>query len=233
LRRAVALAAASVVYAVAAWSVRPGFYDGYGAPQYDYFNPPSYDATSNTPPTSGSGELQVRPDGTVEGGVIATRDQPIAQAAIYVSRGALQPPPSGGPVSFQITPYDVPRHVPVITLVGNVYCITANTTIAQGQKARVALMQPADQPLASAVYRATDRDATWQSLGGQLDLNTYALSADTTELGCFAVGYLTPKAGGGFTIGGSALPVVTAALIALVVLAGLPLALRRRLYNRH
>jgi hypothetical protein len=225
------LAAASAIYAVAAWGVRPGFYDGLGAPQYDYVNPPSIDVPTNVAPTSGSGDLQVLSDGTVEAGVIATRDQPIAQAAIYLTKGALQPPPAGGMVSVQIVPYDVPAQVPVITLIGNVYCFTANTTFVPGQKATVALMQPADKPAASAMYEASDRGGPWKSLGGQFDYVTYSLQAGTTDFGCFAVGYPTPKPKGGMTVAG-ALPLVTAALVVLVLIAGVPLALRRRLYNR-
>ena len=51
------------------------------------------------------------------------------------------------------------------------------------------------------------------------------------RIGCFAVGYPNPKRGGGPTLSGS-LPIVVAILIVLVLIAGLPLAVRRRVAGR-
>jgi hypothetical protein len=227
VKRAVGLGLATAVYVLAAWSVRPGFYDGVGAPQYAYVNPPPYQATVNVQPTSGHGILGLRPDGTVAGGSVKTADQPVAQASMAIPAGALAPP-SSPPVTIAIAPYDVPAHVPGVTLIGNMYCFTANTTFNAGRHGTVALMWPADRPAASGVYFAVDPAGPWRFLGGRIDLGNYVWTSDADAFGCFAVGYPTPRPGGGPTVGGAVLPAITALLIAIVLLAGLPLALRRR-----
>lgn len=211
MKRASLLAAACVLYVLAAWSVRPGFYDGFPTPQYDYVSPPPDLAPTNTSPTSGSGDVGAG------GGVVATRDQPIAQAAVRVG---------SGPAHIDIQPYAVP-HPQGITLEGNVYCFVSD---AAGGPFQVSLLVPPTEPFPSAVYEAPSRDGPWRSIGGSVDLSTYLVSAQASALGCFAVGYPTPKRGGP-GISGSLLPLVVAVIIAVVLLAGLPIAVRRR-YNR-
>jgi hypothetical protein len=216
VRRALLLAAACALYAIAAWSVRPGFYDGLPGPQYAYVAPPPVLAAGNVAPTSGSGDL------TASGGFVDTHDQPISQAAITVPAGAL-----AGPAHVDIAP-SAPPHVAGITLEGNVYCITSSTPLSEGTTAQVSLLVPPTEPFPSAMYFAPDQTGPWRSIGGQVDLNTYLMSASTSSFGCFAVGYVTPKPGQGPTVSGFLLPLVVAVLIAAVVLAGLPLAVRRR-----
>ena len=99
---------ACALYVFVAWSVKPGFYDCCAAPQYDYVSPPELLAAGNIPPSSGSGELQVKPDGTVDGGLVATNDQPMPQARVFIVGGTLVPPANGGPVVIHITPYAPP-----------------------------------------------------------------------------------------------------------------------------
>jgi hypothetical protein len=219
VRRAAALAAAAAVYSLAAWSVRPGFYDGPAGPFYAYVSPPPIVAAINVPPTSGSGDVGAA------GGDVTTRDQPIAQAGIHIPRGALP-----GPATIQISP-SAPPTAEGVTLTGNVYCITATTEL--GAAATVTLLVPVAQAFPSAMYFAPNREEpAWTSLGGTVDQATYLWSASTARFGCFALGYPTPKPGLGPTLGGSLLPLVTAVLIAAVILAGLPLGLRRRSRRR-
>ena len=207
----------------------PGFYDGFGEPQYHYVKPPPQDASSNTPPKPGAGTLQAGPDGAVAEGVVATRDQPLAQAAVYIPAGTLVVSPPGGTVTVDITPYAATTDSPkTTTVVGNAYCITANATFVAGKRANVALMWPADQPMPSHVYSGPQPAGPWSSLGGEPDYSTFVLVAPAASFGCFAVGYPTPKPGAGPTVGGSILPLVTAGAIVLVLLAGIPLGLRRR-----
>jgi hypothetical protein len=82
------------------------------------------------------------------------------------------------------------------------------------------------------MYYSADGQGPWTSLGARIDQATYLVSASTSHLGCFAVGYRTPQASSGPRLGGALLPLVTAILIAVVILAGLPLALRRRSARR-
>jgi hypothetical protein len=211
VKRAAFLAAACALYVLVAWSVKPGFYDCCAAPQYDYVSPPPDLAPYNTPPTSGSDDVGAA------GGVVTTRDQPIAQAAVRVG---------SGPAHIEIQPYAV-SHPQGITLEGNVYCVASGAALGSVQ---LSLLVPPTEPFPSAMYEAPSRDGPWRSIGGSVDLSTYLMSAQAPALGCFAVGYPTPKRGGpGIT--GSLLPPVVAVLIAIVLLAGLPIAVRRR-YNR-
>jgi hypothetical protein len=211
VKRASLLAAACALYVLAAWSVRPGFYDCCAAPQYDYVSPPPDLAPYNTAPTSGSGDVGA------SGGVVTTHDQPIAQAGFRVD---------SGPAHIDIQPYAVP-HPHGITLEGNVYCVTSDAALGSVQ---VILLVPPTEPFPTAMYKAPSLDAPWQSIGGSVDTSTYLMTARAGGAGCFAVGYQTPKHGGP-GIGGSLLPLVVAVLIAVVLLAGLPIAVRRR-YNR-
>jgi hypothetical protein len=101
-----------------------------------------------------------------------------------------------------------------------------------GAKAQVTLLVPAGEPFPSAMYYAPPLHGDWKAIGGTVDLSTYLMSATAPDLGCFAVGYPTP-AHGGPGIRGQIVPLVTAVLIAIVVLAGLPIAMRRRSSTRH
>jgi hypothetical protein len=228
LKREVVLAGAAVLYVAAAWSVKPGFYDGFPAPQYDYVSPPARLASGNVQPTSGSGQLRVGANGLVSAGFVATHDQPIAQAGLDVPSGALSPPQAVNAVMIRINPYVPPKVVPNITLEGNVYCITSNTTFNPGAKGQVTLLVPPAEPFPTAIYYAPSLTGQWTSIGGQVDLATYLMAAPSNNFGCFAVGYPTPKSGGGPTVGGSLLVPIVAILIAVVLLAGLPIATRRR-----
>ena len=140
---------AAALYSLAAWAVRPGFYDGPAAPFYAYVSPPPVLALLNVAPTKGSGVVGVG------GGKVTTHDQPIAQAAITIPQRALT-----GPTPIEITPYAPPSGTGGVSLTGNVYCITAAADL--GGRAGVTLLVPASQPFPSAMYYASDRAAsTW------------------------------------------------------------------------
>jgi hypothetical protein len=211
-------AGAAALYLAAAWLVRPGFYDGLNGPQYDYVSPPADLAPFNVQPTSGMGEV------ASAGGVITTRDQPVAQAGIRIPPGAL-----AAQTVIQIKPYP-PPHPANVKLEGNAYCVTSTTPLSAGSSVQVTLLLPPNEPFPAAMYRAASLDGPWSSIGGSVDLGTYLMSAHAPDFGCFAVGYPPPKPGGP-GISGPLLPWITAVLVAVVVLAGLPMALRRR-YNR-
>jgi len=219
---------ACALYVVVAWSVKPGFYDCCAAPQYDYVSPPPLLAAGNIQPSSGSGELQVRADGTVSGGQVATTDQPMPQANLFIVGGTLVAPASGGPVVVHVTPYAPPPQTDGVSLQGNVYCVTANTSFKPQQQGLLALSVPPYGPLATTIYFSPARDGPWKAIGGRFDLNTYQTTAPISSFGCFAVGYANPNPGSAPRIGGSLLPAVAAGLIVIVLLAGIPLAVRRR-----
>jgi hypothetical protein len=220
LKAAALFALAAALYAIAAWSVKPGFYDCCAGPTYAYVSPPPILAPGNVTPAAGSAEL-------TDGGTVATRDQPTPQAAIQVPKGALP-----GPATIRITPLAPRAQAGPVTITGNVYCVTASSELNPGARVGVRLLVPPYQPLPNAIYYAPGLDGPWESLGGRFDQITYLMSATASQLGCFAVGYPTPKPSSGPRLGGALLPLVTAILISVVILAGLPLALRRRSARR-
>jgi hypothetical protein len=229
---AAALACAAGLYVLAAWAARPGFFDGVPVPKYAYVSPPAYLAPDNVAPRAGAGDLRVGADGVVAAATISTADQPTPQASISFARGALVAPAGGSEPPLAITPHAPPRAT-AVTLTGNVYCVTTQAALASGARARVVLFVPPAQPFPDAMYDGASSDATaWRSLGGKVDVTTYLMTADANELGCYAVGYRTPKSSPGFALGGSIVPFVTAALIIGVILAGLPLAAGRRRSRR-
>jgi hypothetical protein len=219
-----------VLYVLVAWSVAPGFYDGFETPQYAYVSPPPIPGRINVPPKSGAGELAIGKDGKVIGGIVHTRDQPQPQTTVVVIGGTMAPPPGGGPVSIQITPYAIQGQPSGITLEGNIYCITANTTLLPQAEALLSLYAPPNEPPPTTIYLSPpDRQGPWLALSGaKFDPYLHFISAPMAMLGCFAVGYPTLHLDGGLRIGGPILPIVTAALIVVVLLAGIPLAIRRR-----
>ena len=215
------LAAAAALYAVAAWSVKPGLYDCCAAPNYDYVSPPPLLEPGNVKPTSGSATVGS------SGGVVTTRDQPNPQATIQIPADALEAPAAIGIKAFAPL-----RASGELTITGNVYCITSSSALNPGTEALVRLAVPPYQPFPTAMYRSKDLDGPWTSLPTQFDQGTYFMSAKTAAFGCFAVGYKTPTASSAPRIGGGFLPIVTAALIAIVLLIGLPFAIRRRAPKR-
>jgi len=230
--RGAVLAAAAALYVLAAWAARPGFFDGAPVPQYAYVSPPAFLAPGNVPARPAAGTVPVGADVVSAAATIATPDQPTPQAAVSFGRGALVPPRGATGISVAITPEAPPKPTST-TLTGNVYCVTTEAVLASGARVRVVLFVPPAQPFPDAVYGAATADASaWRSLGGKVDLSTCLMTADAGELGCFAVGYRTPPSSRGFALGGSVLPFVTAALIVVVILAGLPLAAGRRRSRR-
>lgn len=222
------IALATVLYVVAAWMVKPGFYDCCAAPQYDYVSPPALLAGGNIQPTSGTGTLAIGADGRVDGGLVATNDQPQPQAKLFIAPGNLVPPAGGGPVQIDIKPF-APAQTSGVTVDGNVYCATANTTFQSGQAAMIALSVPPYGPFATTIYYSHSHAGPWSAMGGTFDLNNYQTTAAMGAFGCFAVGYATATPPGQPRLGGQLLPIVTAAVIVIVLVAGIPLAVRRRL----
>ena len=90
---------AAALYVIAAWSVAPGFYDGFG-PQapYRWVSPPPQFQHNNQPPLSGQATIRVNPGGVVDAGSVFTQD---GQASISFTPGAFQAPTDDSPVTIQ------------------------------------------------------------------------------------------------------------------------------------
>jgi len=223
LKRLSLLAGAALVYVLAAWSVAPGFYDGFGPPQPYHWTCPPPQAGANTKPSAGHADVKVT-NGANEPDSVFTQD---AQVVIGFLGGAFDAT-GKTTISIDITPLDTCPQPSGIKFVTNVYKITANANLIK--EAGVTMLYSNLEPDPSNMYLAADPAGPWTSLRTDQTARTFTITGHTSTLGYFAAGYpATSKPSGSFTVGGGQLlPIIVAALIVLVVLAGLPLAVLRR-----
>ena len=227
MKRASLLAAAALTYSIAAWMVAPGFYDGFGPPQpYNWTCPPPQ-AGANLKPSSG--HLDIKVIGGVSDANSAFSND--GQIVIGFLPGAFD---AAGKttVSVDITPLPTCPSPPGIRFVTNVYQITASAPLLK--PAPLALRFSNLEPAPSVIYFAKDPAGPWKSIGATQQAQPFTIDMSTTAFGYFAAGYpsASPPPGAVSVGGGQALPIIVAVLIALVVLAGLPLAVLRRRRGR-
>ena len=222
------IAAAVVVYALAAWAVAPGFYDGIAPPQpYRWVSPPAQFQSSNQQPLSGHQSVKVGSNDKVDPATVFTQD---GQAAIAFTPGAFVAPSDRSPVSIDIKPQPVFPNPAGIHLSTNVYCVTSSSPLASGQQVLVTLQYSSQLAAPSDVYAYQD-NGPWQKIGNTGTAAPFYISARSGTLGCFAAGYAAnaaQTAQGARVSGGQALPIIVALAILVVVLAGIPLAVLRR-----
>jgi hypothetical protein len=227
-RRLAVLAAAVVAYALAAWAVAPGFYDGIAPPQpYRWVSPPPQFRNSNQQPLGGHQSVKAGTNGKVDPATVFTQD---GQAAIAFTPGAFVTPPSGSPVSIDIKPQPVFPDPGAIHLSTNVYCLTSSSPLAAGQQVLVTLQYSDQLPAPSDVYVYQD-NGPWRGIGNTGTAAPFYISARSGTLGCFAAGYpanAKQSAQGARVSGGQTVPIIVALAILVVVLAGIPLAVLRR-----
>jgi hypothetical protein len=222
------LGAAAGLYVAAAWSVAPGFYDGFG-PQapYRWVSPPPQFKNSNQPPQPGHGTAAVAGNGQVNPGSAFTQD---GQASISWVPGAFVAPSDNSPVVIDIKPVAGYPDAGNVHLATNVYCITSSSPLAPGKDVLVTLTFSDQLPAPTDVHEYRD-NAPWRNIGNTGSAAPFSISARATSLGCFAGGYPAnaKQTSSGVKVGGGqTLPIVIAAAILVVVLAGIPLAILRR-----
>lgn len=221
-------AAAAAAYAVAAWAVEPGFFDGFSPPEpYRWISPPP--GVSNPgAPLSGQGQLKVAANGVVDPGTIFTgENQP--QASLSVIPGAFDAPGDRSPVTVRIRPVSSYPPLTGLRCSTNVYEITASRPLVK--EALVTLRFSDAVPAPSDIYRAPLSGGGWEKIGNSGASAPFYISARTNQLGYFAGCYPSdsgatapgPRVGGGQT-----LPIIVAVAILLVVLGGIPLAILSR-----
>jgi hypothetical protein len=217
------LAGGALVYVLAAWSVAPGFYDGFGPPQPYHWTCPPPQAGANTKPSAGHGEVKVT-KGQNEASSVFSDD---AQIVIGFLPGAFDATGKTS-VSVDITPLDTCPQPVGIKFVTNVYKITANAPLVM--ESNVTMLYSNLEPDPSNMYMASDPAGPWTSIPTAQTAQTFTITGHTTQLGYFAAGYpATTKPSNSITVGGGQLlPIIVAVLIVVVVLAGLPMAVLRR-----
>lgn len=227
-RRLAVLALAAVAYALAAWSVAPGFYDGIAPPQpYRWVSPPPQLRSSNQQPLSGHATVKVGTNGVVDPGSVFTQD---GQAALSFIPGTFQAPADRSPVAIDIKPQPVFPGPGRVQLVTNVYCFTSTSPLVSGKDPLVTLQFSSQVAQPSDVY-GYEGDGPWRKIGNTGSAAPYYIAARITALGCFAAGSersARASGGGGSSGLGQALPIVAVLAVAIVVLAGIPLLVLRR-----
>lgn len=223
MKRAALLAVAATAYMVAAWMVAPGFYDGFGPVQpYNWTCPPPQ-AGANVKPSSGHQDI------SVIGGVSDANSAYTADGQIVIGflPGAFDVT-GKTTITVDITPLPNCPKPAAITFVTNVYSVTANAPLVKSSN--IELVYSNLMPGPTDVYRASDPEGPWKSIGSAQQSRQFIIDTSTSSLGYFAAGYpsASPPPGAVTVGGGQVLPIVVAAAIVIVVLAGLPLAILRR-----
>jgi hypothetical protein len=226
--RAGLLAAAVAGYTVAAWSVAPGFYDGFAPVPYHWVSPPPQFAHNNTPPAPGRAGIKLDRSGQSEPATVATNDDLQPQCLLSVVPGAFLAPPSGSAIQVDIKPVAAfPAPPAGVRFLSNVYLVTASQPLVKD--AYLTLSYSDGQPAPSSVYRADQNGGGWTDIGSTGAAAPLSITAKTRSLGYFVAGYDAGRGAQGPRLGGGQiLPIVTALIIVIVVLAGLPLAMLRR-----
>ena len=224
-RPAAVLALAVVAYALAAWAVAPGFYDGIAPQQpYRWVSPPPPFAATNQPPQPGHATAKVGAAGTVDAGSASTQD---GQAAVSFTLGTFTVPADRSPVTIDVTPQPAFPNPGAVKLATNVYCVAATSPLAAGKSALLTLQFSSQLSAPSDVYEYTGA-GPWRKLGNAGSAAPYYIAARTSSLGCFAGGYV-PSSSRSSSGSSQTLPIVVAIAVVVVLLATIPLvSLRRR-----
>lgn len=226
--RILLLVAAAALYLVAAWSVAPGFYDGFAPQQpYNFVCPPPI-AGANLQPTSG--HLVIKVIGGVSDANSAFTDD--GQVVIGFLPGAFDVT-GKTQVTVDITPVSPCPNASGLKFSTNTYEITADAPLTkQSDKSKwpTLVMRYSNlEPDPGYVYRASSPSGPWTNIGANSQAQPYTIDVKTDQLGYFAAGYPSgsvSRGGGGASI--QILPVTIAILIVLVLVGGVPLTIIRR-----
>lgn len=222
-RRLFVVAAAAAVYAIAAWGVRPGFYDGTcpSVSNYLWLVPPPGVKPTRPPAPAHTDTNNSR------GPYFAATTDPNVQAQLSWVPNAFDAP-STASVSVDVKPVNACPAPSGIRFTTNVYQVSTSARLVKDANLRLVL--PGDQPTATTMFRAGS-DCRWQPISGATVGFCGDISAPISEAGYFAAGVSASPGRASATHvgnGGQLLPLIVAAGIVLVLLAGLPLTLARR-----
>ena len=225
MRNARLLVLAAIAYIVAAWSVAPGFYDGFAPPQpYNFTCPPPQAGANNQPST---GHLTIKVIGGVSDPNSAFTDD--GQVVIGFLPGAFDVT-GKTEVNVDIKPVSPCPNVPGLKFQTNTYLITADAKLIKPANLIMRYSNLVADP--SYIYRAQSLDGPWTKLQVQQQAQLWTISTSTDQLGYFAAGFPSNALNPNPSSNQNILPVIVAALIAAVLLAGIPLTVLRRRQSR-
>ena len=221
MRRLPLLAVAAAAYIVAAWSVAPGFYDGFSPPQpYNFVCPPPQ-AGANSQPSPGNLTIKVI-NGSSDPNSAFTDD---GQVVIGFLPGAFDIT-GKTEVHVTITPVTPCPNPPGLHFATNTYHVTADAPLVKGANMVMRYSNLVADP--SYMYRAQSLDGPWTQLQVQQQAQLWTISTSTNQLGYFAAGYPSNALSSSAKSNQQILPIIVAALIVAVLLAGIPLTIMRR-----
>lgn len=220
MRQARLLVLAAVAYVLAAWSVAPGFYDGFAPPQpYNFVCPPPQVGANNP---AASGQLTIKVINGVSDANSAFTDD--GQLLVGFLPGAFNVT-GKTEIHVSITPVSPCPKPSGLRFVTNTYQVTADAPLVQAANLVMRYSNLVQDP--SYIYRATSLDGPWTRLAVQQQAQLWTISTTTDQLGYFGAGFPANALSNG-TSNQSLLPWIVAALIAAVLLAGVPLTVLRR-----
>jgi hypothetical protein len=225
MRRVVLIALAVVAYSVAAWMVKPGFYDGISPSQpYNFVCPPAVPgADSGVKPSSGHLNIKVI-NGASDANSAYTDD---GQIIIGFLPGAFDVTGKSS-VSVDINPINPCPKPSGLHFATNTYLITASSPLVKG--ANLVMVYSNLEPDPSYVYYANSSDGPWTNIGSsqQAQFWTIQPGSPVTGLGYFAAGYPSNAISRNSLGTNQLLPAAVALLIVAVLLSGIPLNVIRR-----
>ena len=212
---------AAIAYIVAAWSVAPGFYDGFTPPQpYNFVCPPPQ-AGANSQPSSGSLNIKII-NGSSDPNSAFTDD---GQLVVGFLPGAFDVTGKSS-VNVTITPVTPCPKPAGLRFVTNTYLVTADAPLTKSSNLVMRYSNLSQDP--SYIYRAKTLDGPWTRLAVQQQAQLYTISTQTDQLGYFGAGFSSNAISTGGTSNQQILPIIVAVLIVAVLLAGVPLTVLRR-----
>ena len=181
MKRLGLLASATVMYLLAAWTVAPGFYDGFTPVQpYNWVCPPIHVQGNQAP---SSGHLDIKVIGGVSDANSAFTDD--GQVVVGYLPGAFDVTGKTS-ITVDLTPVaPCPAH-PGLTFVTNAYHVTADAPLVKDMS--VVLRFSDIVPAPSFIYFASSPDGPWKSIGGH-DGQPFTFVASSREFGYYAAGY--------------------------------------------
>jgi hypothetical protein len=214
------LTAAAGVYLLVAWSIEPGFFDGFAPPSpvpYRWVSPPPDLAAANRPPVAVHETVTVQPGVQTLG--VGTSDR---QAQLLFQPGTFA---GSAPVQVDVQPVTQFPRLAGTDASTNVYLIRASAPLTMPATVRLLF---SERSHGGSLYRADYPDGPWQAIGSTDPRGLPYYQGQTTALPAYFAGGAATAAGTRPRGSQPTLQIVLIAGVVLVLLGAVPLLLVRR-----